>query len=132
MITTRCIENMVKKRGSSVFEDNPFIEGFLEWWASPEGETAEDVVDATHELLSGADVDALNRQLIWNDGQRLSITESARRIHEAHPELPLDVIEEHVIGWLEMEFAPKHYSKQQLDELDRLTDAWIDDHNRAR
>lgn len=31
-----------------------------------------------------------------------------------------------------MEFAPESYSRQQLDELDRLTEEWIDDHNGGR
>jgi hypothetical protein len=29
-----------------------------------------------------------------------------------------------------MEFAPPDYSEEQLDELDRLTEKWIDDHER--
>jgi hypothetical protein len=28
-----------------------------------------------------------------------------------------------------MEFAPESYSQEQLDELDRLTEEWIDEHN---
>ena len=29
-----------------------------------------------------------------------------------------------------MEFAPPDYSEKQLDELDRLTEKWIADHER--
>jgi hypothetical protein len=29
-----------------------------------------------------------------------------------------------------MDYAPEHYSKAQLDELDRLTARWIADHFR--
>jgi hypothetical protein len=36
----------------------------------------------------------------------------------------------HVIGWLEMEFAPPAYARETLDELDRLTEAWVEDHQR--
>lgn len=38
-----------------------------------------------------------------------------------YPGFPLDLIEAHVIGWLEMEFAPPAYAREQLGELDRLT-----------
>jgi hypothetical protein len=29
--------------------------------------------------------------------------------------------------WLQMEFAPETYSQDKLDELDRLTEKWVDD-----
>jgi hypothetical protein len=48
-----------------------------------------------------------------------------QRIHAAHPDITRELIEGHVIGWLEMEFAPSTYSEEQLDELDRLTEEWI-------
>jgi len=81
-------------------------------------------------LLEKADVDAKNRKIIWDDGKRLSITESVQRIRADCPDFPLEMIKEHLIGWLEMEFAPPTYSQEQLDELDRLTEKWIDDHER--
>jgi hypothetical protein len=40
------------------------------------------------------------------------------------------VIEAHVIGWLEGEFAPPTYTPEQLDALDQLTEAWVKDHER--
>jgi hypothetical protein len=33
-----------------------------------------------------------------------------------------------LLDWIEMDYAPEHYSKAQLDELDRLTARWIADH----
>jgi hypothetical protein len=76
-------------------------------------------------------VDAKRRKIIWKDGQRLSITQSAQRIHAAHTALPLDLIESKVVSWLDMCFAPETYSEKQLDELDRLTEKWIQDHQAA-
>jgi hypothetical protein len=55
--------------------------------------------------------------------------QSARRVHAEYPHLPLDLIEDKVITWLET-FAPETYSSEQLDELDRLTEQWVDDHER--
>jgi hypothetical protein len=79
-------------------------------------------------LLQKADVDAKRRKIIWEDGQRLSITQSAERIHADHPDLSLDLIESKVVSWLQMEFAPETYSQDPLDELDRLTEKWVDDY----
>jgi hypothetical protein len=41
-----------------------------------------------------------------------------------------DWIEEYLFDWIEMDYAPEHYSKAQLDELDRLTARSIADHSR--
>ena len=121
---------MGKRQPKHPFEDNPFLDGFLEWMGSAEGELSGEVSDAVWMLLETVDVDAKKRKIIWEDGKRLSIAESVQRIHADHPDFPPELIEEHLIGWLEMEFAPPNYSQEQLDELDRLTEKWIDDHER--
>ena len=95
---------------------------------SPEGELFIEVGDIVSSMLEKADVDAKERQIIWEDGERLSITASAQRIAVEHPDYPLDIIAQNVIIWLESEFAPPTYTPEQLDELDRLTEAWIRDH----
>jgi len=119
-------------RGWSIFENNPFIEGFAEWMDSSEGELFDEVRELTWQSLKNVDVDASARTFIWDDGKRLSIDQSVQRIHADYPQLPLDLIETQLIGWLEMEFAPKSYSREQLDELDRLTEEWIDEYNGGR
>lgn len=121
---------MGKRQDQHPLENNPFVEDFIDWVDSPEGELSSEVSDAVWRLLEKADVDAQQRKILWEDGKRLSITESVQRIHADYPDFPLETIEEHLIGWLEMEFAPPAYSQKQLDELDRLTEQWIDDHER--
>jgi len=112
-------------------EDDPsFVDDVLEYANSPEGLLYSEVSDTVSEVLERADVDAKERQIIWEDGQRLSIAASAQRIEAEHPGYPLDLIEEHVIEWLEGEFAPPTYTREQLDELDRLTESWVEQHRR--
>ena len=112
-------------------EDDPsFIDDVLEYANSPEGLLYSEVSDTVSEVLERADVDAKERQIIWEDGQRLSIAASAQRIQTEHPGYPLDLIEERVIEWLEGEFAPPTYTRDQLDELDRLTELWVEHHRR--
>jgi hypothetical protein len=116
-----------KRRAKHPFEDNPFAEDFLEWMGSPEGQHSVDALDVVFAALEKADVDARRRKIVWEDGKRLSIPESAERIHTEYPDLPREAIETHVVGWLE-NFAPQSYSERQLDELDRLTERWLDDY----
>ena len=79
-------------------------------------------------LFAEVDVDATHRKLIWEDGKRLTIDEAVQRFLGDFPDFPVELIETHLIAWLEMEFVPKTYSQEQIDELDRLTETWVDDH----
>lgn len=119
---------MGKREPKHLFEDNPFLDGFAEWMGSAEGQLSGEALDVIWVLLETAHVDAKKRKIIWEDGKRLSIAQSVQRIHADHPDFPPELIEEHLIGWLQMEYAPPDYSEKQLDELDRLTEKWVDDH----
>jgi len=82
--------------------DGMAIESFDDWMASysEADELSIDALDLVSSLLQKADVDAKRRKIIWEDGQRLSITQSAERIHADHPDLSLDLIESKVVSWL--------------------------------
>ena len=123
---------MNKEYEGSVWENNLFIDGLFEWMDSPRGLLSDEVREATWHRLEKVDVDATDRKLIWEDGKRLSIDESMQRIRGDYPDFPAELIETHLIAWLEMEFAPKSYSREQLDELDRLTEKWVNDHYSQR
>jgi hypothetical protein len=121
---------MGERRENHPFEDKPFVDDFVDWMGSAKGQLSIDVSDVVWTLLEKADVDAKNRKIIWPDGKRSSIAESVKHIHADYPDFALDLIEDHLIGWLEMGFAPPSYSEEQLDELDRLTEKWVEDHRR--
>jgi hypothetical protein len=117
-------------RFPSIDEDPSFVDDVAEYADSPEGMLYTEVGDTVMDVLERADVDARARQIIWEDGQRLSIGASALRIRAEHPDYPLNSVEEHIIEWLLGEFAPSTYTSKQLDQLDRLTEAWVKDHER--
>jgi hypothetical protein len=118
---------MGKRRAKHPFEDNPFIDGFLEWMDAPEGQQSIEALDLVFGALEHAGVDARQRKIVWADGKRLSIEQSTDRIHAGHPGVPRHLIETHVLGWLE-NCAPESYSERQLEELDRLIGPWLDDY----
>src|ERR1035438_5725042 len=99
-------------------EDTSLIGDVLAYMNSPEGELFLEVGEIVSVMLEQADVDATERQIIWDNGERLSIAASAQRIGVDHPDYSLDIIEQNVIIWLESEFAPPTYTTAQLDELD--------------
>jgi hypothetical protein len=119
-----------QRRAKHPFEDNPFIDGFLEWMGAPEGQQSIEALGLVFGTLEHAGVDARQRKLVWADGKRLSIEQSTDRIHAGHPGVPRHLIEAHVLGWLE-NCAPESYSERQLEELDRLIGPWLDDYGRT-
>jgi hypothetical protein len=66
----------------------------------------------------------------WHGGIRLDLDQSVTRIQAQYPDWRRDWVEEYLIDWIEMDYAPEHYSTAQFDELDRLTARWIADHLR--
>lgn len=53
------------------------------------------------------------------------------RIHAENPDMPRDVIETHVFGWLE-NCAPESSSERQMEEFDRLMGPWLHDYEHRR
>jgi hypothetical protein len=85
---------------------------------------------AVLDALADASVDPHDRLIIWGDGARLSIEDTARRIH-AESGMPLETIESHLIGWLEMTYEPHGLTEQQLEEFELLIEQWITPYDEA-
>ena len=113
------------------FEDNPIGDDFLDWMGSSEGQDSIEALDVVFGALDHVDVDARRRKIIWPDGKRLSIEESAARLHAEHPDMSRNLIETHVFGWLE-NCAPESYTDEQMEEFDRLMQPWLEDYERKR
>lgn len=94
---------------------------------SEENQLAFEVQDVVEELLVQADVNATAREVIWEDGQRLSLRDSIQRIGRECPQYPFDMVQQQFIIWLE-NFAPESYSQAQWDEYEALSKRWIDDY----
>lgn len=125
---------MVKQRKEhpqgNVFVNKPFIEEFSDWMDSPGGELWTEICDTLDDLLKDVQLDAKQRQFIWPDADRLDLEQSVQRIHKQYPDFPCDKIEEFLIDWIDMGYAPENYSQAQLEELERLTERWVADHMR--
>jgi hypothetical protein len=117
---------MAKRRETHPFDDNPFVVGLFEYMDSPEGQRSIEVSDALWEVMDNAQLDAGRRLFLWPEGQRLSFDQSIERLQKQNPDFPREHIASFLISWVE-NHAPEDYSQAQLDELDRLTEEWIDE-----
>ena len=116
----------------NIFAGNLFFDDLLAWRHSPEGEQFAEFSDTLCDVMEDVQLDARKRQFIWSDAERLDIVQSVARIHQQYPDMRRDWIEEYLIHWMEMDYAPEHYSTAQLDELDTLTARWTADILRHR
>src|ERR1700674_4038078 len=62
----------------SIFVDNPFVDGFLEWMGSREGRQCIEARDVLWDLLEDVELDAKQRQLV----------QSIQRIQKLYPDFP--------------------------------------------
>lgn len=115
---------MGKRRQPDIIDDNPLSDDFLEWMVSPDGQAAGEVSGLVFATLENASVDAKRRKIIWADGKRLSIEQSAERIHAEHPDTPRELIELSLCSWFG-HCVPESSSERQINELDRLFEPWI-------
>ena len=123
-------DNIFVNKPFIIFVNKPFIEEFSDWVDSPVGGLWTEICDALEDLLKNVQLDAKKRQFIWPDANRLDLEQSVQRIHKQYQDFPFDKIEEFLIDWIEMGYAPEHYSQAQLDELDRLAERWVADYMR--
>jgi len=113
-----------------LLDDNPFLEGLFERMNSAEGQLYREVSDTLWPLLDELHVDAKQRQIIWLDGTRLDLDESVQKLLTDYPQFPRALIESSLISWLDSGYSPDRYSPEQFEELDQLTEDWINDHYR--
>ncbi len=104
--------------------ETDFMEGFAQWMESEEGLQSQEAVDCVYNALDGASVDISEKKIIWSDGQRLTIEQSAERIHR-EMNLGQDAIINHIIGWLQMGYVPEGLDDEQMEMFESRIDAWV-------
>ena len=109
--------------------DSELLDDIFDDLDSEEVQLAFEVQDVVQELMIKADVNAKAREIIWEDGQILTLRDSIERIGRQYPQYPFEMLERQFTVWLE-HFSPESYSQTQLDEYEALSDLWLDDYAR--
>ena len=106
------------------------MDDFLQWLISPEGQRSEQVLFAVLDAIENASVDPDKRKIVWTDGARLSIRETAKRIQAEYQDVTIDELETHIIGWLEQHYEPKGLDEKQMEHFECIIDTWIEHHRK--
>lgn len=123
---------MGKRAAQHPLEGDPFHESFAEWMDSPEGLLSREVSETVSELLERANLDAGSREIIWDDGRVFDIDTCIAHIHKLFADFPPELIQTHVLSWLECGFVPKGFSEAQMDAFDKQIQRWISDYQRRQ
>jgi len=78
---------------------------------------------AVLDALKRASVDARERKIVWHDGTRLSIEDAARIIH-TESGVPGDIVQCHVVCWLQIHYEPEGLDEDQMEEFEQLIEPW--------
>jgi hypothetical protein len=78
---------------------------------------------AVQDALKRASVDARERRIVWHDGTRLSIEEAARKIR-SESGVTDDIVQLHVVSWLQMDYEPEGLDEEQMEEFEQLIELW--------
>lgn len=109
--------------------DSPLFDDIFDDLDSEENELALEARYTLGQLLNRADVDAKAREIIWSNGERLSIRESIERLCQGCAQYRFEMVELQFVFWL-MEFSPESNSQAQSDEYEALTERWLDEYSR--
>lgn len=107
------------------------FDDFFDWLESDDGEVALQAVDDIQMALAGASVDINNRKIIWADGERLSIDQSAEKIKSIST-VDIKSLKDHIVLWLEMDFVPEDLNHKEMEIFEKQIDQWIKDYKSGR
>lgn len=104
-----------------VFDD------FFDWLDSDAGEVAGQAIADVQLAFDGASVDLNKRKIVWADGERLSIDQSAVRIMR-FSDVDIKILKHHIVLWLEMDFVPNDLSPAEMADFEEQITKWMNDY----
>ena len=90
-------------------------------------EVASQAMDDVEMALDSASVDINNRKIIWADGERLSIDQSAIKI-SLFSKVDIKILKYHIFLWLEMDFVPEDLNEKEMEIFEKQISLWINDY----
>jgi len=102
-----------------------FFDDFLDWMDSPEGTQSTEILDYVSDALEDAQVNPAERKIIWPDGESMSIEQSVDRIKKKSGFDGNEILV-HVIGWLQMGYAPEGLNQKQMEQFENQIECWVE------
>jgi len=87
----------------------------------------EDILDLVDEALKEAYINTDERLIIWPNGERLTVDQSAEKI-KGENELDNEVVKDCIMAWVEMDAQPENKNKKQEEIFVEEIQNWVNDY----
>ena len=91
----------------------------------------EDILNIVDEALKEAYIATDERLIIWPNGERLTVDQSAEKI-KGDNDLDNEVVKDCIMGWVEMDAPPENKNKKQEDIFVEEIQNWVNDYYSER
>ncbi len=91
----------------------------------------EDILDIVDEALKEAYINTDERLIIWPNGERLTVDQSAEKI-KGDNDLDNEVVKDCIMAWVEMDAPPENKNKKQEDIFVEEIQNWVNDYYSER
>ena len=87
----------------------------------------EDILVIADEALKEAYINSDERLIIWPNGERLTVDQSAEKI-KAENDLDIEVVKDSIMAWVEMDAQPEKNNKRQEEIFVEEIQNWVNDY----
>ncbi len=89
------------------------------------------ILDIVAEALREAYIDTEERLIVWSDGKRLTVDQSADRINKKKV-FDIEVIKDCIMAWVEMDAQPQNMNKKKEAIFEKDLRNWVNDYYKEK
>jgi len=87
----------------------------------------EDILDIVDEALKEAYINTDERLIIWPNGERLTVDQSAEKM-KGENEFDYEMVKDGIMAWVEMDAKPENKNKKQEEIFVEELQNWVNDY----
>ena len=87
----------------------------------------EDILDIVDEAIKEAFINTDKRLIIWPNGERLTVDQSAEKI-KGENDLDIEVVKDCIMAWVEMDAQPENKNKKQEEIFLKEIQNWVNEY----
>ena len=87
----------------------------------------EDILDIVDEALKAASINTDERLIIWPNGERLTVDQSAKKM-KGENDLDNEMVKDGIMAWVEMDAQPEDKNKKQEEIFIKEIQNWVNEY----
>ena len=87
----------------------------------------EDILDIVDEALKAASINTDERLIIWPNGERLTVDQSAKKM-KGENDLDNEMVKDCIMAWVEMDAQPEDKNKKQEEIFIKEIQNWVNEY----